>query len=173
MQEKQVQPVVQKLELESLDPIAHLNGSKYPLIEIGGPTPPNYGSNEQYLIIDITRIAKRIYPLNLSKTVDVYESFEETDEEVMTSQWPVDLRADGTQLPFPDEKISGVFASGIETPLREKMIAEAARVLEPGGLLIWQEGEPSDKKFALTMGFDVIKHQVNKSLIHDYIFQKS
>ena len=171
MQEKKIRPVIEKTT-ETFDPIQYLNNSKYPLIEIGGPTPPSYGSNDQYLIIDITKITKRIYPLNLTRTVDVHEPLEETGEYVVTSQWPAKLRADGTQLPLPNEQISGVFASAMEIPLRERIIAEAARVLEPGGLLIWQTGEVRDKEIALTRGFKVIKHQVSKSLNHDYIFQK-
>lgn len=55
----------------------------------------------------------------------------------------------------PKKKID---CTKIRIAMRKKAIKEAWRVLEPGGLLIWQGGDEYDFRFAGQNGFEVLFH---------------
>lgn len=156
----------------SFDVIAALNAVRGPFVEVGGPTHDQWPHEYQYRLVDISKLSKEIISTNIVPGVNVWEPSEEDGEYTLTDYLPADMQADGTKLPFKAASLGAVFASAVPTEIRPQVLQEAYRVLEPGGLLVWQHGVPEDGALCKKLGFSVLKHDVSPSSAHDYIFRK-
>ena len=67
--------------------------------------------------------------------------------------------ADSQQMPFKDGSLSGVFAACLELGTRQKTIHEAYRVLEKGGVLVWQGSVEEDFPIAKGAGFKLVGYE--------------
>jgi ubiquinone/menaquinone biosynthesis C-methylase UbiE len=60
-------------------------------------------------------------------------------------------------MPLADQSLGAVFASAILRDQHDKALAESFRVLEPGGLVFWQNGQADDLQVAQAHGFEVVR----------------
>lgn len=142
------------------------------LLEVGGPT---FGG---YQILDTKKLEedlhKKIFVTNLYPGQPVYGDTE--DRKPINVQGTVDFRADATNLALDDAKVSALFASSLPDDIREQTLVEAKRVLEPGGLLIWQHAHPKNLEDAQKLGYKLKQYlktdYYNRSVILDLILQK-
>lgn len=119
------------------DAAKSLRERKGNFIEVGGPT------TQGYELVNINRLDRRLYITNIDpKGCPLFDPFSRTPRVVR--YLPIDFPADATNLKFTDKSIGALFASCLNGNIRSKAIAEAARVLEDGGLLIWQGGTEQD-----------------------------
>ncbi len=134
-----------------------------PMIEVGGPTEDGFRLVPTEAMRDIRD------RFHISNSDDgLYARY--PGERERRKEYSVDFTADATALSFPNEFLSAVFASclprhavenGIaekDKPVREPAIREAYRVLESGGLLIWQGTFWDDLKMAHSVGFEMMAH---------------
>jgi hypothetical protein len=92
-------------------------------------------------------------------------------------------------MTFNEKTVGAVFSSCIgsinveglqQDDIREKTIKESYRVLEQGGLLIWQGGNEEDFTSANKCGFRLLQCKITKgkyasgekAIIYDFIFEK-
>lgn len=152
-----------------------LQQRKGAFIEIGGPTPSKYSLERPYKSFDIHKLPKKLITTNIALGVTQYEYSDEAEEEVPVAYFPADLQADGLRLPFADSGIGAVFVSNLPIIIREAVFQEISRVLEPGGVVIWEGGTTQDRQFAQNAGLNV-KVQIvppnSDSIVLEYIFQK-
>ena len=134
-------------------------------------------------MVDLGKLNKR--PL-FSNTHSMYRPVEIVDRKTKAPVMKVeklDLLADATKLPLADNSLGCLFASNLPGDIDEEVIREASRVLEPGGILVWQGGETQDVAQAELAGLKVVQYQkfetynsqrrVGKFYSWNVIFQKS
>ncbi len=118
--------------------------SKGPIIELAGPTLGGYSMRTNY-------------------DVDPDFTSNLVGEDEPASFGRVDFQADATKVPLADKSVGSVFISCLPGASREKhsetmnlrddAIAEAGRVVKPGGYLFWRGGQPEDFEAILQQGF--------------------
>jgi len=143
-----------------------------PIIEIGGPTLPDKFHPHSYRLIKLNEIPKRLWTVN----IDLFHENEEWDQDAgvwrLVKYPSPDIQADGMMLPLGKESVGAVFASALPDPIRNSVLREVHRILEPGGLVIWQYGIPRDIKKARQVGLIKIGGMDSPSGSHDYVFKK-
>jgi ubiquinone/menaquinone biosynthesis C-methylase UbiE len=149
-----------------------INATNGPLIEIGGPTPNQWATDSAYNLIDTNTLTKKIITTNITSGVDVWDYSDETGEEEKVDFLPVDIQADALRLPFKSSSVGAIFASALPVEIRVGALQEAVRVLETGGLLIWQHGIEQDRKNAEELRLTVLIDKTNRIENHDYVFRK-
>jgi hypothetical protein len=145
--------------------INNLNG---PLIELGGPT------DEGYKQVDLSKLDKRLFVSNLLPGFPYYDT---KTGEFLGYRGKIDFQADATAIPIKNEGCGALFVSCLPVEIRKKILSEAYRVLEKGGLLIWQGGIDKDIEIAEKLGFEVMEYlkqydRDSKLYFWDVIFQK-
>lgn len=119
-----------------------------PLIEIAGPT------DHGFELVDIYALEKRVLQSNISPGCPLYD---ELTGEFLCYTGQVDFQADTQNLPLGDGKVGVLFASYLPKEIRDRTIQEAKRVLEDGGLLVWQGGTTEDIEIAEKAGLKPVK----------------
>ena len=150
---------------ENFDLELEINRTPGPIVEVAGPTE---GEN---LLIDFNKVAKNIYVSNLSSSRDIVDS--ETGE-FLGCIGKIDFRADATALPIASGKTGVLFASCLPIGAREEFIKESKRVLETGGILIYQGIRTEDIEAAENAGFRLVEYrkQEKGQIIYDAVFKK-
>ena len=145
----------------------YLNKSAKPIVEVGGPT------EKRYRLVDLKEVRKKLHTSNIQKGVAEYHG---KTGEFLGFGPQADFQADSRKLPLADESVSAIFDSNLYGPTREQTIDEAARVLEKGGLLVWQGGQRRDFNIARKRGFELVQYNVRDQrqgfLSFDTIFRK-
>jgi len=109
-----------------------------PFVEIGGPSP-------EYKMFPRYRLDRTGKPYFVSN-IDSAER--------------VDFVADGRQMPLPDASVGALFMTSITRYYRADILKEAARILEPGGLVIMQNlVNPEDIDAAQKNGFEFFAYE--------------
>ncbi len=139
-----------------------------PLIEVGGPTKGGFE------LVDYSNLVDKIFISNVYPGCPLYDS---QTGKLLEYVGKIDFQADARSLPFGDSSIGGLFASYLPDEIREKVIYEAKRVLETGGLLIWQGGTEKDLKMAKKIGFTLMIyskhfHECDNTYTWNVIWQK-
>lgn len=158
-------------ETDKVRLIEALGRVKGPMIEIGGPTPPTKSHPDSYKLIGLSELPKKLWILNicLSHKDEVWDPETKTAQSVKYSS--PDIQADGMKLPFDKDSVGAVLVSALYYEIRGQVLREIHRVLEPGGLVIWQFGLPRDIKKARQVGLIKIGG-LEESGNHDYVFKK-
>jgi len=130
--------------------IANVEG---PAIEVAGPTLSGFHmlSREK-----VTAAGKDYYVSNVYDGLYEMLSWEPPRFAKTAS---VDFVADAQSLPFADASVGLIFASCLPIDIRKGTIREAARVLELGGLLLWQATFIDDFKDAQAAGFELVAYE--------------
>lgn len=130
-----------------------------PLIEIAGPT------EEGYDLVDFSKLGndKKLFISNLSPGCPLYDQM---TGEFLGYAGKLDFQADATKMPIKNEGCGALFASCVPTQIREKTLAEAHRVLQEGGLFVWQGALDNDIEIAKKSGFEVMKY--SRHVFNDY-----
>lgn len=88
----------------------------------------------------------------------------------------VDFRADATALSIASGKIGVLFVSCLPIEAREQFVKESKRVLEIGGILIYQGIRTEDIETAENAGFRLVEYRKQKrekgQIIYDAVFKK-
>ncbi|MBP9820247.1 methyltransferase domain-containing protein [Candidatus Woesebacteria bacterium] len=154
------------------DVLTALHKVKGQFIEIGGPTQPHYVLETPYLVVDTKKLPKPLITTNITPATKVFEPDYETGEYSEAQLLPTQVQIDGRQLAFADNSVGAVFASALPVEIRGKVLVEAYRVLEPGGVLIWQYPFVSDLHSAVKVGFSLKKSQQGPGVLSSFVFQK-
>ncbi len=109
-----------------------------PFIEIGGPTPQNFKMFPRYRL-DRTGKPYFVSNVNLNDGVDFV--------------------ADGRQMPLKDASVGALFMSAMTRYYRADILQEAARILEPGGVIIIQGVELEDIEVAKENGLEFVAYE--------------
>ena len=125
---------------------SELSKRKGPFIEVAGPT---LGGFDIVRPKDIKSADKPYFTSNITEGLETYGR----------KVAPVDFVADARHLPFTDESIGAVFASCLVADIRKEAIQEACRVLEPGGLLVWEGTFSDDIEVAEHSGFALVGYE--------------
>lgn len=152
---------------ENFDLELAINKTSGPIVEVAGPTE---GEN---LLIDFNKVEKNIYVSNIASSRDIIDL--ET-EEFLGRVGRVDFRADATALSIASGKIGVLFASCLPIEAREQFVKESKRVLEIGGILIYQGIRTEDIETAENAGFRLVEYRKQKrekgQIIYDAVFKK-
>ncbi len=165
---------------KDFDALKRLAETKGILLEVAGPT------EEGYNLVDIKKLPKKLFITNITPGRPQFDP--ETGEFIGYGA-KVDFVEDATKMTFNENSVGAVFSScigsinveGLEQDgIREKTIKEAYRVLEPGGLLIWQGGNEEEFSIARRCEFRLLQSKVTydkypsgeDAVICDFIFEK-
>jgi len=156
-----------------------------PLVELGGPTEGGYD------LVDTYKIGKKIHVSNLFEGSPTFDT-----GGVIGYKGPVDFRADARNLPLKPESVGAIFIKALgeieteedETPVEEMMIQqkklrmdaakEAARMLEPGGVLILESFDELELiDLAKESGLKLVEQRMsysegNDAISFDFMFEK-
>jgi hypothetical protein len=140
-----------------------------PLIEIAGPT--DYG----FELVDLSKLDKKVFVSNISPGCPLYD---DVTGEFLCYTGQVDFQADAQNLPFRESGIGILFASCLPKEIRNRTIQEAKRVLEDGGLLVWQGGTDEDIESAKKIGLEPVEYskhlnQATQTYSWNVIFKKN
>lgn len=124
-----------------------------PIVEVGGPTPDGFRMIHKRMIAES---GKQYLTTNV--TDGLYQPVGENPTKVAKMQ-SVDIVADIKHLPFADRSMGAVFASCLPMDIRADAMLEARRVLEDGGLLVWQGTFSDDFEVARRVGFEVVAYE--------------
>ena len=80
-------------------------------------------------------------------------------------------KGDGQVLPHADDSVAAVFGSALPVTDRVGVLLEMARVLRPGGLLVWQRGVPADAELLKQLGLTLRRVHPFASTA-TYVFEK-
>lgn len=136
-------------------------------VEVGGPTLGGYE------LINTSKLDRRLWITNVTPAgCEIYNPYSGELVNVL----PIDFQLDATRMRFNDGSIGALFASCLFNNVRPQALSESARVLEQGGLLIWQGGREEDIYDAIQNGL-IIKQSRrsvsrNNIVAYDLIFQK-
>jgi hypothetical protein len=138
---------------------AELRARQGTFIEIGGPTSSGFG------VLDGQSPPQRVFVGNITPGMVIFRQ-----NGSMALEGRVDFVANGTELPFANDSIGCFFASCLPLSVRKETLSEAMRVLEPGGLLIWQGTFHEDLAVIRELGFKVV--QVSPEHNNTLVLQK-
>lgn len=138
-------PLMNEWDRPEVDLQAELNSRQKPFMEFGGPT------YDGFQIIEGLQMPQKVLVSNIEPG---YPLFVDGRKRLVGR---VDQVADITEMPLENESLGAVFASAIHADLHAKALAEAARVLEPGGLIFWQNGKAGDLELAKDAGLEVVR----------------
>ncbi len=127
------------------------------ILEIGGPT-ELYCENTVYSLLK--ECCNNHVLISNIEECDCYE-----DEEVSE---PIDLFADGKKLPFKLQSIKAIFCSCLYRDERKEILAEIARVIQLGGLLVWRGCNKKNIEQAERLGFQIV--QVENCFVLAHVF---
>lgn len=140
-------------------------------IEIGGPTPKGFE------LINFSDFLKRVFVSNITRGNPIYNS--ETAELLgYGNEEKIDFLTDGRRMPFRDGSISVCFISCLPVKIRKDVLEDVVRVLEDGGLVVWQGGIRKNKKFAEKLGLKIVAYtslysrEDRKYFHRNVVFQK-
>jgi len=131
-----------------------------PFVEVGGPT------DQGFRIVsprDITEAGKHFVVTNIDEGVHIYPPVERGHEndplfaKIKISE--AEMVADGRRLPFQDNSLAGMFAACMQRSTRAAILTEAARVIEPGGILVWQAPFEEDLLTSERLGLKLVAHE--------------
>jgi len=155
------------------DLTAALNATRGPIVEVAGPTTAGFAA------IDAARLEKPVLQSNLMAGLPLWGDRIEQDDAAFgvrpyhgpptpsmvkagmarAPKWlvgRVDFQADATALPLRDKVLGAVLVSCLNRPSRPGALREAARVLEAGGLLVWQGAFAEDLLLARSLGLELV-----------------
>ena len=176
--------VVEEHKKEGFDVRKKLKELKGPLIEIAGPTLGGYK------IVDFNLVKDRIHVSNIYPGAPVFDG--ETGDFV-GYYGKVNFQADAKRLPFGDERLGAIFISCLgkinkeglpsdikfeetsesKEELRKKVFEESWRILEFGGILVFQGVTEQDLDKAEEIGFQLAqKIRVGDDMSFSAIFEK-
>lgn len=159
--------VIDAWEEEDFDLELAIDQAPGPIVEVAGPT------EGETLLIDFNKVAKNIYVSNLAPSRDIFDL--ET-REFLGRVGRIDFRADATALPIASGKTGVLFASCLPVDAREEFIKESKRVLETGGILIYQGIRTEDIEAAKIAGFRLVEYRKQgkgkSQIIYDAVFKK-
>jgi len=164
---KPTQPAPVKVEAwraEGFDVLESLGRVRGRFFEVAGPT-------KEYKLVDLEKLrrqtGRQLHVSNLG--FGGAPKFDAKTGELIAVN-PAHLTADGTALPLAEGSVGALFCSCLSTvrdrsrpfqeqvemtlELRKSAVSEAARVLEHGGLLVWQGGGRDMLDYAKTQGFN-------------------
>jgi len=188
---KAQEPKIESWKEKNFDVDKRIETTRGQFIEIAGPTAKGYKQ------VDLEKLPRKIYITNLFPGCPYYKKTEKGDIVLEGYEGKVDFEADATEMPLRDSSVGAVFSTNLsafpsekhnltkeqidtETDrltkiLRENAMKEAWRILEPGGLLIWQGGKEEDFTVAHNLGFRIVqyqKEQYEKQVFYSCIFEK-
>lgn len=134
------------LHEDGFDVYKELANRRGPFVDVAGPT---QGENK---LVDIIKIRRKLYTLNIEKGTKLFSTI---TGEFLGFRGIADIQSDARALPFGNESLGAVFCSclgpipnakniaiksdrGLTDQLRRDSLQEFVRVLESGGLLVWQ-----------------------------------
>lgn len=165
---------------KDFDVLKRLAETKGILLEVAGPTEGGYG------LVDINNLPKKLFISNISPGKP---QFDPETGKFIGYGGKVDFVEDATKMTFNENSVGAIFSSCIgsinveglqQDDIREKTIKEAYRVLEPGGLLIWQGGNEEEFSFTRECGFRMLQCKITRgkypsgedAVVYDFIFEK-
>lgn len=165
---------------KDFDALKRLAETKGILLEVAGPT------EDGYELVDINKLPKKLFISNIAPGKP---QFDPETGKFIGYGGKVDFVEDATKMTFNENSVGAVFCSCIgsinveglqQDDIRKKTIKEAFRVLEPGGLLIWQGGNEEEFSFARECGFRMVQCKTTegeyksgeKAFVYSYIFEK-
>ena len=151
---------------EGFSLIEEIKKIKKPLIEVGGPT------TQGFELVDPEKLDKKVFISNITPGCPYYSG-----GEVLGYIGKIDFQADAERLPFKDKSLGGLLASCLPNDIREKTIREAVRVLDEGGIFVWQGGINEDIELAKSLRLEVMEYskcysEHSEEWIWNVIFQK-
>ncbi len=156
---------------QDFDIYGELQKRKGIFLEIGGPTLSRESIGRSYFLVDTKKLSKPLITSNITKGVtewvfDYDAAMASTNDQEEDFYRPVDfhpanLVANATRLPIKDGSVGALFASGLPEELRKGIFQEAYRILEPGGIVVWQAATKKQLQTAAAIGFKL------KSLVRD------
>lgn len=99
-------------------------------IEIAGPTP------EGFSLVDYEKLDRPVLTSNIKPGIPLWD---DKTGELVTYWGKVDFQADSQKLPLRNESVGALFGSCLEQNTIPKTLKEAARILEPRGILVLQQ----------------------------------
>lgn len=138
-----------------------------PFIEVGGPT---WGG---YELVPTEKLKTRLYVSNIPNPSPTVKAMVLNFVKGLLKgrfSRKVHFQADGRELPLANSSVGALLGSALPTQLREKLFKEAYRVLEPGGLLVFQTGTDNDKKQIEKLGFEITQYKKYLSTTGDAIW---
>ncbi len=126
--------------------IRHRHG---PLVEIAGPT------DNGFELVDLSKLDKKVFESNISPGCPLYDDM---TGEFLCYTGQIDFQSYAQNLPFKESGIGVLFASCLPKDIRNRTIQEANRVLEDGGLLIWQGGTDEDVESGKKIGLELVEY---------------
>lgn len=164
---------VQQWMEDSFDPIAEIEKLNGTLLEVGGPTLGDYR------VLNTNKLQQELHrKLHVTNIYPDLPQYPEDPDLIPTSFYgKVDFQVDATNLSLRDKSVAALFASNLPADIREQVLTEAKRVLQSGGLLIWQGTLPEDLQYAQKLGYQIKEYlrtvYFNRGIILDLILQKS
>lgn len=125
---------------QRIDLQVRLANTTGPIVDICGPTHDHTPLN-----LDLDALNKPFISVNIKPT-----PFHSGDGKV-------DIQADGRKLPLTDASAGLIYIAGSPFPIRNDLITEAERALEPGGFLIVTPCEGKCVTQAEKLGMEVVK----------------
>lgn len=114
-----------------------------PFIEIGGPSKD--GDYDICCLPTYRARGKQVWVSNIERCLYGGNAYD------------VDFVSDGRSMPLTDGAVGAVFASCMIRETRCNIIKEAARILEPGGTLVWRGFQSEDLFYAKVHGFKIVQ----------------
>lgn len=141
-----------------------LDNIKGPVVEIGGPTPEGF----TLLGALALRLPSKPVVTNIENPVTL-NPFGDNP-----TTYEVDDVVDVRNMKYGDGSVGMILACALPYRLHKSLIAEAARVLESGGLLLIEQAVTADGlEYAQDHGFDVLyQEQIDPKPYYNIIFQK-
>lgn len=147
-------------EMPSFNIYEALKDRKGQFVEVGGPS-------LGYALVDFLEVnaqtGKRIQITNLPDKDLIPGVIEQIGD------LKLDARVDVRNFPYEDESIGALFSSCFPSGVRQAMIAGATRILEPGGLFIYQGFDTADMAYTLGKGFDLLAYQRSITSFNYYL----
>lgn len=120
-----------------------------PLVEVAGPTTGT-------VVIDFSKLGKNIFVSNAKPGLSV---FDDKTEKFLGYFGRIDFQAEAQNLPLVSGGVGALFVSCLHLEARREFAAEAIRVLEAGGLLIYQVAFTEDVEVLKSKGLEIVEYQ--------------
>lgn len=135
------------------DAEAAINATSGPLVEIGGPSFGDWSFPNPRFVFDPKKLERPIHISNVVEDPDIagwHPKFRiPWQPRIKYATDRVEFLADARNMPIPDSSLGAVFTANLPGAaefggLRSDFIHEAARVVEPGGLVVFHGARAID-----------------------------